>query len=203
MACGADETPSDTAEESPTEAPSEAPAIADTATPAPSTDADDTDSETSEVEEAPALDLDLDLESSDTGLQYALLENCSDEVAETGNIVSVHYTGLLADGTKFDSSYDRGEPIVFPVGKGFVIPGWDEGLGLMSAGCTAKFVIPPELAYGAQGAGGVIPPNATLVFDVELVDIRQGAPETPPEVDEGDYESHDRNRSKGVVVRAL
>ena len=86
--------------------------------------------------------------------------------------VSVHYTGYLEDGSIFDSSIDRGEPIAFPVGKGQVIRGWDEGLMLLSTGAKARLIIPSELAYGEQGAGGIIPPNATLIFDVELLEIR-------------------------------
>ena len=92
--------------------------------------------------------------------------------AKEGNTVSVHYTGKLADGTKFDSSLDRGEPIEFPLGQGRVIPGWDEGIALLKTGGKATFIIPPNLAYGARGAGGVIPPNATLIFEVELVSIK-------------------------------
>ena len=89
-----------------------------------------------------------------------------------GSNVSVHYSGFLLDGTKFDSSYDRGQPITFPIGQGRVIPGWDEGIALLKVGSKARFIIPPNLAYGERGAGGVIPPNATLIFEVELVDIK-------------------------------
>ena len=79
---------------------------------------------------------------------------------------------MLADGTVFDSSYKRKEPIEFPLGKGHVIEGWDEGIQLLKVGDQARFVIPPHIAYGQRGAGGVIPPNATLIFDVELVDVK-------------------------------
>ena len=86
--------------------------------------------------------------------------------------MSVHYSGYLVDGTMFDSSYNRGEPISFPLGQGRVIKGWDEGISLLKVGDKAKFIIPSELAYGDRGAGGVIPPGATLIFEVELVDIK-------------------------------
>jgi len=106
-----------------------------------------------------------------SGLKYV------DEIVGAGNsprrgdYVVVHYTGTLQDGTKFDSSLDRGEPIVFQIGVGQVIPGWDEGVGSMKIGGKRRLIIPPELGYGARGAGDVIPPNATLIFDVELLDV--------------------------------
>jgi FKBP-type peptidyl-prolyl cis-trans isomerase FkpA len=93
--------------------------------------------------------------------------------AVKGKLVSVHYTGHLTDGTKFDSSYDRGQPIDFHLGAGEVIAGWDQGIEGMKVGGKRKLTIPPELAYGARGTpGGPIPPNATLVFDVELVGVK-------------------------------
>ena len=91
---------------------------------------------------------------------------------ETGQMVSVHYTGWLEDGTKFDSSLDRGQPFTFAIGMGQVIAGWDEGVATMKVGGKRQLVIPSELGYGEQGAGAVIPPNATLIFEVELLDVQ-------------------------------
>lgn len=109
---------------------------------------------------------------TESGLAYKITKKGSGPKAEAGKTVSVHYTGKLTDGTKFDSSYDRNQPIDFPLGQGRVIKGWDEGISLLNVGSKATFIIPPDLAYGARGAGGVIPPNATLIFEVELVDVK-------------------------------
>jgi len=109
--------------------------------------------------------------TTESGLSYFMIKEGEGAQATSGNTVSVHYTGKLTDGTKFDSSHDRGQPIEFPLGEGRVIPGWDEGIALLKVGGKATFIIPPHLAYGARGAGGVIPPNATLIFEVELLDI--------------------------------
>jgi len=92
--------------------------------------------------------------------------------AKSGDTVTVNYTGWLTDGTKFDSSLDSGQPFQFTVGAGQVIPGWDQGVAGMKVGGKRKLTIPPDLGYGAQGAGGVIPPNAVLVFEIELLDVQ-------------------------------
>jgi FKBP-type peptidyl-prolyl cis-trans isomerase FkpA len=108
---------------------------------------------------------------TDSGLKYEDLVEGDGATAQSGQQVSVHYTGWLTDGSKFDSSVDRNEPFQFGLGRGMVIRGWDEGVQGMKVGGKRKLTIPPQLGYGAHGAGGVIPPNATLVFEVELLDI--------------------------------
>ena len=107
-----------------------------------------------------------------SGLQYADLVVGSGREAHAGETVMVHYTGTLVDGTKFDSSKDRNNPFSFKLGAGRVIKGWDEGVEGMKIGGTRKLVIPAQLGYGARGAGSTIPPNATLIFEVELLDLR-------------------------------
>ncbi|MBU3822711.1 peptidylprolyl isomerase [Flavobacteriaceae bacterium XHP0103] len=111
-------------------------------------------------------------EKTNSGLRYQILQKGNGKKAEKGNTVSVHYKGMLTDGTVFDSSYKRNQPIDFAIGVGQVIPGWDEGIGLLKVGDKARLVIPSHLGYGSAGAGGVIPPNATLIFDVELMDVK-------------------------------
>ena len=126
--------------------------------------------------------------TTESGLHYEMIEPGEGPAPEPGDVVSIHYTASLEDGTEIDSSLERGEPASFVLGKGIVIPGWDEGVALMHEGEKAKLIIPPDLAFGEQGgAGGLIPPDATLIFEVELVSIQEGAPEAPTEVEEADY----------------
>ena len=122
------------------------------------------------------LDAELDkvaagFESTPSGLRYKMIQKGNGAKAEKGKQVSVHYEGSLLSGDVFDSSYKRNSPIDFQLGIGQVIPGWDEGISLLKVGDKARFVIPSDLAYGSAGAGGVIPPNATLIFDVELMKV--------------------------------
>lgn len=111
-------------------------------------------------------------ETTSSGLRFKIEEKGDGPKAEKGKTVSVHYKGMLPDGSVFDSSYKRNQPIDFALGKGQVISGWDEGIQLLHVGDKARFVIPSHLAYGERGAGGAIPPNATLIFDVELVAVK-------------------------------
>jgi len=107
--------------------------------------------------------------TTSSGLQYIDLKIGAGAIAQAGTNVSVHYTGWLENGKKFDSSVDRGQPFSFPLGAGRVIKGWDEGVQGMKVGGKRKLIIPSNLGYGARGAGGAIPPNATLIFEVELL----------------------------------
>lgn len=107
-----------------------------------------------------------------SGLQYEDVAPGNGDEARDGQVAVVHYTGWLTDGTKFDSSRDRGQPFSFPIGSGQVIPGWDEGVAGMKVGGRRKLVIPASLGYGDMGAPPVIPPGATLVFDVELLQLK-------------------------------
>lgn len=114
-------------------------------------------------------DDDAPIITTDSGLQYQVLVECEGASPSATDSVTVHYVGTLEDGTEFDSSYSRGQPATFPLDG--VIAGWTEGLQLMTVGSRYRFIIPPELAYGEAGAGAAIPPNATLIFEVELLGI--------------------------------
>ncbi len=109
--------------------------------------------------------------STESGLQYIIVKEGEGENAANGNVVTVHYSGYLQDGTKFDSSLEKDEPITFALGNKQVIPGWEEGINYMNKGCKARLIVPPDLAYGDM-AVGKIPANSTLIFDVELIDIK-------------------------------
>ena len=111
-------------------------------------------------------------EKTESGLRYQFIQRGEGKQAENGKTVSVHYEGSLENGKVFDSSYPRKKPIDFRLGQGQVIEGWDEGIALLKVGDKARFVIPSHLGYGSRGAGGAIPPNATLIFDVELMDVK-------------------------------
>ena len=128
--------------------------------------------EAKSVQEEQIVALATGFDKTETGLRYQIIQEGSGAKAQNGQTVSVHYKGQLADGTVFDSSFKRNQPIDFVLGEGQVIKGWDEGISLLKVGDKARFVIPSNLAYGSAGAGGVIPPDATLVFDVELVDVK-------------------------------
>lgn len=121
---------------------------------------------------APELGVELgSMQKTDGGMYWEVVSEGSGEVAEAGDTVRVHYTGWLPSGEKFDSSRDRGEPFQFMLGARRVIEGWDVGVAGMKVGERRKLVIPPSMGYGAAGAGDLIPPNSTLVFDVELLEI--------------------------------
>lgn len=111
-------------------------------------------------------------DKTESGLRYKMIQKGDGKRAEAGKTVAVHYEGSLENGKVFDSSYPRKKPIEFRLGQGQVIEGWDEGIALLQVGDKARFVIPSDLAYGASGAGGVIPPHATLIFDVELMEVK-------------------------------
>lgn len=118
--------------------------------------------------------------TTSSGLTYIITRSGTGKQPKTGDTVLVHYTGLLTNGVKFDSSLDRNEPIAFPLGMGRVIKGWDEGVAKLRVGDQATLIVPPQLGYGTRGAGGgVIPPDATLVFIIEVVDVKEAAPVAP------------------------
>ena len=123
-------------------------------------------------QESAMAELTEGFDKTESGLHYKHIQKGDGAKANKGQTVAVHYKGMLPDGSEFDNSYKRGNPIEFPIGTGQVIEGWDEGILLLNKGDKARFVIPSHLAYGEAGAGGVIPPNATLIFDVELMDIK-------------------------------
>jgi FKBP-type peptidyl-prolyl cis-trans isomerase len=125
-----------------------------------------------EAAEAEIQKIAAGFDQTKSGLRYKFIQKGNGKKPASGQQVSVHYEGSLLNGQVFDSSYRRKEPISFLLGTGQVIPGWDEGISLLKVGDKARFVIPSHLAYGSAGAGGVIPPNATLIFDVELMDVR-------------------------------
>ncbi|MAM20204.1 MAG: peptidylprolyl isomerase [Christiangramia sp.] len=130
------------------------------------------EAEAKKAAEAEVEKLAAGFEKTASGLRYKIIQKGDGTQAEKGKTVSVHYKGQLADGTVFDSSYKRNQPLEFPIGVGHVIPGWDEGIQLLQVGDKARLVIPSDLAYGERGAGGVIPPNAVLIFDVELMNVK-------------------------------
>ena len=111
------------------------------------------------------------MKKTNTGLYYKITKDGIGPFPSKGDKVSVHYKGTLLDGTVFDSSYQRNQPIEFDIGLGQVIAGWDEGIMLLNKGARARFIIPSNLAYGSRGAGGIIPPNSTLIFEVELLNF--------------------------------
>lgn len=125
-----------------------------------------------DASEAKMEQLAAGFEKTESGLRYKMIHKGDGKKAENGKTVSVHYTGQLEDGKVFDSSIPRKKPIEFTLGRGNVIEGWDEGIALLQVGDKARFVIPSHLGYGSRGAGGAIPPDATLIFDVELLDVK-------------------------------
>ncbi|MDY6836213.1 MAG: FKBP-type peptidyl-prolyl cis-trans isomerase [Chloroflexota bacterium] len=124
--------------------------------------------------------------TTESGLKYAVIEEGTGPSPSQGYVVVTHYKGELDNGTEFDNSYDRGEPIEFVLGEGYVIEGWDEGIALMNEGAKFKLIIPPDLGYGSV-ARRSIPANSTLTFEVELLDIFEPAPDSPTDINEEDY----------------
>jgi peptidylprolyl isomerase len=146
-----------------------------------------------DIEERPSIatsepDVEEGPITTESGLQYTQIEPGDGPAPEPGDVVTINYRASLEDGTEIDNTYDTGQPASFALGRGMVISGWDEGVALMHVGETAELTIPPALAFGEnEGAGGLVPPNSTLIFEVELVAIQEGAPEAPTTVEEGDY----------------
>lgn len=124
------------------------------------------------ITEKKSMSENLKAVTTESGLTYIITKNGTGAVLKAGDNIIVNYTGLLTNGQKFDSSLDRGEPFSFPLGARRVIKGWDEGFGKLKIGDHATLIIPPSIGYGARGAGGVIPPNATLIFIVEVVGVQ-------------------------------
>jgi peptidylprolyl isomerase len=155
------------------------------ATPTPPADDDGADTNTPTTGDETPLDPEGIVVGEMPEIEYIETEAGSGEIARPGDRVAVHYTGTLADGTVFDSSYERGQPIEFVLGQGMVIPGWEQGIALMREGGKATLIIPPQLAYGPQGSPPTIPPDATLTFEVELVEVF--AAPAPVEVGDADY----------------
>lgn len=133
-------------------------------------------SEEQEVAQSEDSECSTEPQTTEDGLIIEDIECGDGEEAVKGQLITVHYTGTLEDGTKFDSSKDRDQPFQFVLGAGMVIKGWDEGFAGMKVGGQRKLTIPPEMGYGEAGAGGVIPPNATLIFDVELLAVEEVSP---------------------------
>ena len=131
---------------------------------------------------SPKLSLAEEFTTTESGLEYAIIEEGTGEPAKAGDGVSVNYSGFLEDGTLFDSSIPREQPFIFILGQGSVIPGWDEGLVGMQVGERRQLRIPSDLAYGEAGSPPVIPPNATLIFDIEMIEISPDAATEQPEV---------------------
>lgn len=129
--------------------------------------------------------------TTNSGLQYVITEQGDGASPQSGDMVEVHYTGRFTDGNIFDSSYDRENPLRFKTGVGQVIPGWDEAIMLLKVGDKAKLIVPPELAYGEAGVGQDIPPNSTLYFEVELLDVQQPDNTPPTKVSTDDYTTTD------------
>jgi peptidylprolyl isomerase len=127
---------------------------------------------TAEMTQESSSPVSSDTLTTSSGLKYIILKNGNGEFPKPGQTVSVHYTGTLTDGSKFDSSVDRGQPLSFVLGTGQVIRGWDEGIGMLDKGAKARLIIPHELGYGERGMPPVIPPASTLIFEVELVDFK-------------------------------